>query len=160
MTIRIIPYDEHYLDALVDLCYQSILAVDETLYPRQQKLAWAAAFSEGDQRRPWLDRLKPFLLLVDDRLAACMALEADGHIECAYTHPGQQRRGLGAALLAHVEDEALRRNIECLYVEASLAAKPLFERYGFELIGENRVHRAGQALLNVRMEKSLVDLDE
>ncbi len=42
------------------------------------------------------------------------------------------------------------------YVQASLVAKPFFERRGFVVVHENRVEKSGQVLINFSMEKCLI----
>jgi len=54
-------------------------------------------------------------------------------------HADHQRRGVGTALLAALEEEARRRCLTSLHTEASITARPFFERQGFfTLQGTNR----------------------
>jgi len=84
-------------------------------------------------------------------------LDQHCHIDCLYTHPRYQCRGVAQTLYNYVESLALSRHLPRLYVEASLPAQRFFERQGFCLQGRNLVHRHDQVLVNVSMEKYLDD---
>lgn len=154
MTIQ--PYTAARSAEIADLFHQSVHAIDPALYTPEQQEAWAP--TPPDYVR-WSERLafkRPFLAIVEERLAGFIELDADGHIDCLYTHPEYQGMGVASALYTHLEAEARSRQLSCLYVEASRVARPFFERRGFSLIRENEVQRGGTKLNNYRMEKTLV----
>ena len=82
-------------------------------------------------------------------------LEADGHIDCLYTHKDFQRRGVAGRLYRFAEEEAIRRGLQRLYVEASLMACPFFEKRGYTVRTRNQFVRRGVELVNFTMEKNL-----
>lgn len=140
---------------IADLFHQAVHAISPAIHSPEQKEAWAP--SPVDHER-WAERLKrkqPWIALIDGRVAGFMELDADGHIDCAYTHPDFQRRGVASALYAQLLAQARARNLTRLYVEASLVAKPFFERQGFAVIRKNEVQRNGVVLVNFSMEKTL-----
>lgn len=98
---------------------------------------------------------KPFIAIIENRVAGFIELDADGHIDCTYTHPDFQGKGVASALYKHLLAEARRRNIKRLYVEASLIAKPFFEHRGFSVVKKNAIQRNGVFLVNFSMEKYL-----
>jgi len=141
---------------IADLFHQSVHAIDPALYTPEQQEAWAP--TPPDYAR-WSERLalkRPSLAIVEGRLAGFIELDADGHIDCLYTHPAFQGMGVASALYAYLETEARSRQLSRLYVEASRVARPFFERRGFNLIRANEVQRGGTKLTNYRMEKTLV----
>ncbi|MEZ5537052.1 MAG: GNAT family N-acetyltransferase [Thiolinea sp.] len=120
------------------------------------KAAWAPAPVDYGY---WSERLsvkKPFVAIIDHRVAGFIELEADGYIDCTYTHPDFQGRGVVSGLYAYLLAEAQRRGLQRLYVEASLVAKPFFEHRGFSVISKNEVQRHGVSLVNFLMERYLV----
>lgn len=140
---------------IAELFHQSVHAIAPWIYSPEQKEAWAS--SPVDYER-WAERLKrkqPLLALIDGRVAGFMELDADGHIDCAYTHPDFQRRGVASALYAQLLAQARARNLTRLHVEASLVARPFFERRGFTVLRKNEVQRQGVILVNFLMEKTL-----
>lgn len=84
-----------------------------------------------------------------------VGIAAGGHIDQFYGHKNYQGVGVGKALLTAIEEEACSRAMTQLYTEASITAKPFFERCGFHILAEQTVKRFGVALTNFRMEKRL-----
>ena len=62
---------------------------------------------------------------------------------------------MGSALLAALEDAARERGLTTLFVEASEAARRLFERRGFDVAGRNEFELRGVPIHNTRMAKPL-----
>lgn len=158
-TLSIQPYTPARSAEIADLFHQSVHAIDPALYTPEQQEAWAP--TPPDYAR-WSERLalkRPFLAIVEKRLAGFIELDADGHIDCLYTHPAFQGMGVASALYAHLEAEARSRQLSRLYVEASRVARPFFERRGFSLTAENEVQRGGTKLINYRMEKTLAPVE-
>jgi putative acetyltransferase len=82
-------------------------------------------------------------------------LEPDGHIDCFYIAPDHAGTGVGAALYAALEQEARRRGLARLYVEASEAARRFFLRQGFTDQGRREFTRRGVSMHNYAMGKAL-----
>ena len=62
---------------------------------------------------------------------------------------------MATALLAHVENEARARGLTQMTTDASLTARPVFEKHGYNVVRRQEVSRGGQTLVNFRMEKCL-----
>jgi putative acetyltransferase len=88
-------------------------------------------------------------------IAGLLELDPDGHIDCAYVNPDFQRRGIMTGLVRHAIEVAKVMNLPRLYVEASIAARCLFERLGFEALTEQEVAIGKERLVNYRMELML-----
>ena len=54
-----------------------------------------------------------------------------GYITNMYTRPAWRRQGLATKLLDALVAEAKRHGCACLYLNASAAGRPVYERYGF-----------------------------
>ena len=129
-------------------------------YSPQQLAAWApdqmdaGAWAERRASRPtWVAE-------VEGRVVGFSDLEADGHLDMLYVMVDFQGRGVASALLDTVLSAARARGLTCVFTEASLTARPFFERRGFRILGEQTVERNGQRLVNVRMERVLDAGDE
>lgn len=72
-----------------------------------------------------------------------------------FVRPEFHRKGIAAALLAHVESEAQTQGIVRLFAEVSLTARPVFEKAGFTVIEQQAVIRMAETLTNFRMQKLL-----
>ncbi|MFC6673114.1 GNAT family N-acetyltransferase [Marinobacterium aestuariivivens] len=153
--MNLVPYEPALARAVTDLYHRAVHAIDPKLYTPEQQEAWAPTPPDYEF---WSTRLKarqPLLALDDDRLAGFIELEADGHIDCFYVDPDYQHQGVGARLYERIEKKARRDGIGRLFVEASLLARPFFEKRGFAVVCRNEVCRQGQVLINFTMEKRL-----
>lgn len=82
-------------------------------------------------------------------------LEPDGHLDMMFVHAAHQRAGIATALLATVEAAACTQGLRRIFTEASITARPFFERRGFSVIARQSVEKRGQHFTNFRMEKVL-----
>lgn len=148
-------YKPEFVEAITDIFYESIHAIDESIYSEEQKNAWAPLPRDYES---WAGRLmfkRPYLAMQGERLIGFIELDPDGYIDCMYTHPEFQRQGVGSALYEHLEGVARDKGLKHLRVEASLVAKPFFENKGFTVVSENQVERRGQLITNFKMERFL-----
>lgn len=76
----------------------------------------------------------------------------DGHIDCAYVHPNFQNQGVGSELLSFILKRAKELELKRLFVEASIVAKPLFEKHDFVLIKRNEIEKGCVVLVNFTLE--------
>ncbi len=153
--IEIRPYRAGDRDQLIDLFRGSVRRVAGRDYCRVQVLARAPdeidAQSFGRRRSD-----KPtFVATIAGVAVGFIDLEPDGHIDMLFVHADHQARGIGGALLAHVEALARRQRMNRLHTESSITARPVFERHGFRIIARQSVALLGQRLTNYRMEKLL-----
>jgi len=153
--MEIQSYSAKWGAEIADLFHQSIHAIDSAVYTPEQKEAWSPTPPDYVRWSERLNEKKPFIAIVNDHVAGFIGLDADGHIDCTYTHPDFQGNGIGSALYKHLLAEAKYMNITRLYVEASFIAKPFFEHRGFSVIKNNEIKRNGIILINVTMEKYL-----
>ena len=69
-----------------------------------------------------------------------------------HIHPKFKRRGIMTALVRHAVETCFRFRRDRVYVEASICARPLFEKVGFEVVRERVVKIGEVELLNFEME--------
>jgi putative acetyltransferase len=75
-----------------------------------------------------------------------------------YVHPEHEGRGIASALLTCLETAARRESLVRLFTEASITARPFFERRGFTVLTAQLVEFRGEEFKNYRMEKLLAEL--
>jgi putative acetyltransferase len=66
-----------------------------------------------------------------------------GHIGCLYAHHDFQGLGAGKGVYDAIEGFAREAGIGRLFTEASITARPFFERQGFSLVRPETVVRRG-----------------
>jgi putative acetyltransferase len=92
---------------------------------------------------------------LEGKMSGFASMEADGHLDLMYVQPEHFRQGVASALYQYLEIEAGAQGLPRLFTEASLTAKPFFEKQGFEVTEKQTVERQGILLDNFRMEKYL-----
>ena len=135
------------------LFYNTVHCINSRDYTPKQISAWAP---DNQDMTKWTERLvskNPFVAIIDSEIAGFAELEKNGHIDCFYCAYTWQRKGVGSALLKHIENEARLMNIQKLFTEASITAVLFFEKSGFSTIKENRVELRGVEFSNFLMEK-------
>lgn len=97
--------------------------------------------------------------LIGQRIAGFAALKPDpGMVDAVFVRAEAMGRGVGAALLAHVEEQAKSLGLTALSLKASLNAVAFYERAGY-VAGEpgRHVTRSGHEIACVHMDKRLAD---
>lgn len=153
--VQIRTYQPQDADAIADLYHAAVHAIDPTVYSKEQQEAWAPTPPDKVFWKERLAQKQPFVAWREGRIVGFMELEADGHIDCAYTHPAFQGQGVAAALYAHLEANARQAGMARLYVEASHLIRPFFERRGFHCVQTNQVCLGRVSLTNFTLEKPL-----
>ena len=149
------PYAAADLDALIVLFRDSVRRVARRDYSLEQLLAWAP--DEVD-RQGWAVRLaasSTWVAADGHRTVGFIALEPDGCLDLLYVHAELQGRGIASRLLSTAEGSARARGLNRLMTEASITARPFFERRGYKVVEEQVVTRRGQDLRNFRMARRL-----
>ncbi|HEX4142566.1 MAG TPA: GNAT family N-acetyltransferase [Pirellulales bacterium] len=148
--IRIFQHGDHV--AIAEIYSNAIHEIACEYYSPQQCLAWASRQANCEHWKNRCELKRPFVAVVESEIAAFLELDPDGHIDCAYVNPRFKRRGIVTALVKHAVDVCFAFKLNRVYVEASLCAKPLFEKLGFNVVEENRVRIGEVELLNYKME--------
>jgi GNAT superfamily N-acetyltransferase len=118
--------------------------------PDQQ--AWHARMSESDRRTLVAEE--------DDEVVGFAELEDDGHLDMLYLRGDAVGRGVGRQLYEAVEGEARGLGVGRIFTEASVTARPFFERNGFRVVLEQRVSCRGVEIINFAMEKPIAPSKE
>lgn len=149
--IRIYQHGDHA--AIGEIFTAAVHEIASRDYSPEQCLAWASRTVNYDHWKKRCELKRPFVAVVDATIAGFLELDPDGHIDCAYINPQFQRRGIMTSLIEHAVNTCFSANVHRVYVEASICARPLFDKCGFQLIAENTVTIRDIQMLNFKMEK-------
>lgn len=85
-------------------------------------------------------------------------IHREGEVQSLYVHPNYGRRGIGASILATLEQEAIALGLTDLRLNASLNAEAFYRKQGFEVI-EPRVYQlaSGKEVACIKMRKTLAN---
>lgn len=149
------PYEPTDLQGVIETYTASVRALAAPYYSPEQITAWAPV--PPDVAR-WQERLRHLHTIVaesDRVLAGFASYIHDGYLDFLFTHPAFARRGVATRLYQRVESALRTLGVSRVTTHASLAARPFFDRHGFQLDGEERVECRGVYLRRFVMHKQL-----
>jgi ribosomal protein S18 acetylase RimI-like enzyme len=156
--IQVRRYQDGDAEFLSQIYYNTIHTVNAKEYTQEQRDAWAPWSSvqnySGWQKK--LEKIKPFVALINDQIVGFAEFEPNGHIDCFYVHHEFQSSGIGSALIHEIKKEAVDKSISRVYAEVSITAKPFFEAKGFHVVKQQTVTIRGIELINFVMETILI----
>jgi putative acetyltransferase len=146
-------YRAEDLDDLIAVFTGSVRIVARRDYSEAQVMAWAP---DQPDRQRWAERCgsRPtWVAEIEGVIVGFSDLEPDGYLDRMYVHHAYQGRGVASALLDRVQAAAKAQGLDRLFTEASITARPFFERRGFVVLAPQTVEVRGQRFTNFRMEK-------
>lgn len=94
---------------------------------------WSGACSPEVIRRDVVHGVVGFVAVVGNEVAG-FAVLAGNTVRVVCVHPEHAGIGLGSALLAKLEQEALRRGVRALRLSASARAKSFYQARGYQVV--------------------------
>jgi putative acetyltransferase len=159
---RIRAYEAGDASAIARLFYETVRSVNLADYTEEQVEAWAPAVPD---QQAWHARMsepdrRTLVAEEDGEVVGFAELEDDGHLDMLYLRGDAMGRGVGRRLYQALEREARFSGVGRIFTEASITARPFFERHGFGVVREQRVSRRGVEMINLAMEKPLTPSEE
>lgn len=146
---------ESDLEALVTVFTAAVHALAGGAYTAEQCHAWAPVPPDAEGWLSRLSGLKVLLACEGEQVAGFIGYARSGHVDLLFTAPQFARRSVATALFGAACEDMRRAGVQRLSTEASLAARPFFERQGFAVVGEEDVLRQGVSLRRFRMTGDL-----
>jgi GNAT superfamily N-acetyltransferase len=124
-------------------------------YGSSQLEAWTSPLSDGSLRRPLPEHF--YFALIEARIVGSGLLDiSTGRIDAMFVLPPFFGRGIGRAMMRHLESIARIHGLKTLTLDATLNAAAFYRSQGFEgeITGTYQSTR-GISLECIRMKKSL-----
>jgi putative acetyltransferase len=153
MIVR--SYKPSDLERVITVYREAIHSLAAPHYTAAQLAAWAPQKMDAEK---WRQRLATIHVLAaegDGIVAGFLSYEQNGHIDLLFTHPAFARQGVATLLYREAEAALRAAGVLKVFTEASLAARPFFERHGFRVDAEEFAECRGEQLRRFRMSKSL-----
>ncbi|MDO4459086.1 MAG: GNAT family N-acetyltransferase [Clostridia bacterium] len=151
MIIR--KYRPSDINEIYQLFYDTVHSINLGDYTEEQVNAWADGnMDENRWNRSFLEH-KTFVAVIDDTIVGFGDIENTGHLDRLYVHKDFQHRGIATAICDKLETVF---DTDTVFTEASITAKPFFEKRGYRVIYEQQVERHGVKMTNYRMSKILI----
>ena len=142
-------------EPIVELFYDTVHTVNIRHYSQDQVDVWAPVEPDLDRWRQSLANHHTYVANDRGTVAGFADFEDDGHLDRFYVHKDYQGTGVGTMLLAALEAAARERGVTRFFAEASITARPFFERRGYVVLREQQVVRCGVTFTNYVVEKTL-----
>ena len=158
-SAKIRDYDAEDAPQVVRLFYDTVRSVNCADYSEEQVRAWAPQVPDPEQ---WHVRMAGRRTLVAEEggeVVGFAELERDGHLDMLYLRNAAMGRGVGQRLYEAAEHAARSWGLGRVFTEASVTARPFFERRGFRVVHEQTVAVRGVEMTNFVMEKPLEPLE-
>ncbi|MFA4937657.1 GNAT family N-acetyltransferase [Brevundimonas sp.] len=153
--IQIRPYNRDDLNAIIEVFNDSVRQVASRHYSPAQIDAWAPIAVNTAQWSERLERKPTFIAEYGSHIAGFSDLEPTGQIDMLFVHSEYQGLGIARRLLNHILLKAREQNHSALTTDASITARPFFERSGFHVVQEQDVQLRGQTFKNYRMARAI-----
>jgi len=149
------PYESTDLPSVMEIYTASIRSLAAPYYSPEQIAAWAPVPPDAARWQERLSHLHTIVAESDGGLAGFASYTHDGYLDFLFTHPAFARRGVATRLYQRVEAALRTFSATRVTTHASLAARPFFDRHGFQLDAEEWVECRGAYLRRFAMHKQL-----
>jgi GNAT superfamily N-acetyltransferase len=128
-TIRRASRDD--ANACWDVRRRAVMSECASAYPHDQLDEWTGGAPSVAFTNAVEDRF--YVAIVEAHLAGTGTIDlTTGKIDAIFVHPGFMRRGIGAAMVAHLEALARAAGLRQIVLDSTLNAAPFYRRLGFE----------------------------
>jgi len=144
------------ISELKKLYVGTITTINPKDYDEEQIKVWA---STAERTESLLRRINEQYFFVaendDKKITGFASLDKTGYLDLLYVHKDFQRMGVAKQLLQKIINTAIEWNISKLETDASITAKPFFEKNNFKTIRQQTVTINNVDLINYKMERMI-----
>lgn len=134
----------------------TVLSVNAKDYSEEELKDWASC---GQNLEHWEKLLREHVFIGafgDDGLFAGFAsINAAGCLHSLFVHKDRQHLGVASLLLQNVHALARSYGIRSIRTEASITARPFFEKHGYRVLRQQKARARRLLLTNFLMQKDL-----
>ncbi|WP_270182185.1 GNAT family N-acetyltransferase [Alkalihalobacillus sp. CinArs1] len=152
MMIR--KFHDEDIQPVIDLFYDTVHTINSRDYSYEQIAAWANPHEREQRKIEWLKSLRDhdtYVAVEDGIIIGFSDLTGEGVLDLLYVHKDYQRQGVATALVNKLLTKAKQLGLQQMTTEASITAKPFFERQGFQEVKKQQVKKNGVTMVNYKM---------
>lgn len=154
-TIR--RYVNEDCNETIQLFYETVHSVNAKDYTKAQLDAWASEEIDAEVWDESLSRCYTVVCEINGVITGFGNIDDKGYLDRIFVHKDEQRKGIASAIVHELENYATYCGIARITTNASITAKPFFEKQGYRVLVEQQVERKNQKLTNYTMEKWLIN---
>ncbi|MCU6793854.1 GNAT family N-acetyltransferase [Paenibacillus sp. WQ 127069] len=156
--MKIRKFQDSDINQIVTLFYETVHTINARDYSADQLQAWAPKGEKIAKIANWKVSLShniTYVAEINGEIVGFADMTPEGHLDRLYIHKDYQGQGIAVALMNTIEADARKLGLTEMDTEASITAKPFFERQGYQTIQLQVVERNGVNLVNFKMTKLL-----
>lgn len=142
-------YKESDCDEIIALFRDTVHKVNARDYTREQLDAWAPSHADKETWHQSLSRNYTIVATDHGHIVGFGDMSSSGYLDHLFVHALFQRRGIATAICSRLEAACPGK----VSTEASITARPFFEKRGYVVIRKQEVERHGIKLVNFVMKK-------
>ena len=138
---------------LIDLFEESIMWIPDHVYSVSEKETWVR---KGNDPESWKESIEQDIFLIamnEDQMVGFISLTQKGYLDKLFVHPSFWGKRVASALLAKLDEHITEWELDHIRTDASLVARPFFERKGFTEQYREVVKIERESLTRFRMVK-------
>ena len=153
MNLREYRSDDY--EKIIDLFYNTVHSVNASDYTDVQLNAWAP--KDPALYNLYGRFLSNYTVVVEKNsiIVGFGNVGGANYFDCLYTHKDYQGIGVATAIANDIENYFYRKGVNIITSDASITAKPFFEKRKYSVIKEQTVECRGQFFTNYKMQKIL-----
>ena len=140
---------------LKEVYFDSVCSIDENIYSKEHKFAWASQAWENSEFQKSLLRGMGSKLIFNNKIIGFATRYPKNRLSLLYVRGNFKRKGFGNILLDSIERDALKSGINKLNTEASLLSYKLLLQRRWEIDRKEKVNIKGLIFERYRMIKIL-----
>ena len=143
---------------VIKLFHDTIHSVNAADYSETQLNAWAPDIDTITRENELDGRFSRDYTIVVEKDGIIVGFgngSGRGYFDCLYVHKDYQRMGVATLIADDIENYSRREGVQTMTTDASITAKPFFEKRGYLTRRRQSVQCRGQLLTNFKMEKTL-----
>jgi len=153
--LKISEYKENHLAELIELFLDVVHSVNAADYTQEQLDMWAP---EQVDTEKWRNRIENnFVVIVENenKIVGFGELSPEGCIDMLYVHKDYLRQKVGQQLLECLIQKAKNWGFTEVVTEASITARPFFEKQGFKMVKKQIKTLNSVYFVNYKMKKRI-----
>jgi len=140
---------------LKEVYFDSVCSIDENIYSKEHKFAWASQAWENSEFQKSLLKGMGSKLIFNNKIIGFATRYPKNRLSLLYVRGNFKRKGFGNILLDSIERDALKSGIKKLNTEASLLSYKLLLKRRWEIDRKEKVNIKGLIFERYRMVKIL-----
>jgi putative acetyltransferase len=152
-TVR--QYKSQDCKEIVKLFYNTVHAINSKDYNSAQLDVWAPQEIDVDMWNKSLSSTYTVVVEINGTIVGFGNLDGTGYFDGLFVHKDFQGKGIATIIADELEKHARRHDIKVITTEASITARPFFEKCGYKVVKQQNIELKSQTLTNFMMEKYL-----